>query len=99
MNVIINWQVSKEVKVNTSETSVYFHETTRRNIPQVCNLHTRRRETWNLCFVWLTLSYNYKFGDIFHRKLHSVTTIIEYATIKQPDTWKFNKHMRLRLFF
>jgi hypothetical protein len=30
--------------VRTSETSVDFYETTRRNIPEACNLHTRRRE-------------------------------------------------------
>jgi hypothetical protein len=30
--------------VPTSETSVNFYETTRRNIPQGCQLHTRRRE-------------------------------------------------------
>jgi hypothetical protein len=28
----------------TSETSVSFYETTRRNIPLGCHLHTRRRE-------------------------------------------------------
>jgi len=30
--------------VRTSETSVYFHETTRRYVPESCHLHTRRRE-------------------------------------------------------
>jgi hypothetical protein len=30
--------------VRTSETSVNFYETTRRNIPEGCHLHTRRRE-------------------------------------------------------
>jgi hypothetical protein len=30
--------------VRTSETSVYSNETTRRNIPEASNLHTRRRE-------------------------------------------------------
>jgi hypothetical protein len=30
--------------VSTSETSIYFYETTRRNIPEGCHLHTRRRE-------------------------------------------------------
>jgi hypothetical protein len=30
--------------VPTSETSVYFHETLRRYIPECCHLHTRRRE-------------------------------------------------------
>jgi hypothetical protein len=28
----------------TSETSVYFNETTRRYIPEGSNIHTRRRE-------------------------------------------------------
>jgi hypothetical protein len=30
--------------VRTSETSVYFNETTRRYIIESCHLHTRRRE-------------------------------------------------------
>jgi len=30
--------------VRTSETSVYYNETTRRYIPEGSNLHTRRRE-------------------------------------------------------
>jgi hypothetical protein len=30
--------------VRTSETSTYFHKTTRRYIPEVCHLHTHRRE-------------------------------------------------------
>jgi hypothetical protein len=30
--------------VNTSETSVNFYQTTRRNIPKDSHLHTRRRE-------------------------------------------------------
>jgi hypothetical protein len=30
--------------VRTSETSVNFYETTRRNIQEGCHLHTRRRE-------------------------------------------------------
>jgi hypothetical protein len=29
--------------VSTSETSVNFYETTRRNIPENCHLHARRR--------------------------------------------------------
>jgi hypothetical protein len=31
-------------EVLTSETSVNFYETARRNIPEDCHLHTRRRE-------------------------------------------------------
>jgi hypothetical protein len=34
-------------EVRTSETSVYSNETTRRYIPEGCNLHTRRREKLN----------------------------------------------------
>jgi hypothetical protein len=30
--------------VRTYETSVYFHKTTRRCIPQSCHLHNRRRK-------------------------------------------------------
>jgi len=30
--------------VHTSETSVYFNETTRRSIPESYNFHIRRRE-------------------------------------------------------
>jgi hypothetical protein len=30
--------------VRNAETSVYFHETTRRYIPEICHLHIRRRE-------------------------------------------------------
>jgi hypothetical protein len=30
--------------IRTSETSVYFNETTRRYIPEGCHLHTRRRK-------------------------------------------------------
>jgi hypothetical protein len=30
--------------VDTSEASVYFYETTRRNIPEGCHIHIRRRE-------------------------------------------------------
>jgi hypothetical protein len=30
--------------VGTSETSVYFNETTQSHIPEGCNLHNRRRE-------------------------------------------------------
>jgi hypothetical protein len=30
--------------VSTSETPVYFHETTRRYLPESCHLHTRRHE-------------------------------------------------------
>jgi hypothetical protein len=30
--------------VRTSETSVYFHDTTRRSIQEGCHLHNRRRE-------------------------------------------------------
>jgi hypothetical protein len=33
--------------LSTSETSVSFYETARRNIPQGCYLHTRRRENLN----------------------------------------------------
>jgi hypothetical protein len=29
--------------LRTSETSIYFNETTRRYIPESCHLHTRRR--------------------------------------------------------
>jgi hypothetical protein len=30
--------------INTSETSVNFYQTSRRNIPEDCHLHIRRRE-------------------------------------------------------
>jgi hypothetical protein len=33
--------------VSTSEMSVSFYQTTRRNIPEGCHLHTRRRENLN----------------------------------------------------
>jgi hypothetical protein len=33
--------------VRTSETSLYFYETTRRNIPKDSHLHTRHRENLN----------------------------------------------------
>jgi hypothetical protein len=37
--------------VNTSETSVNFYETTRRNIPEGCHLHTRGRENLNVTTI------------------------------------------------
>jgi hypothetical protein len=39
------WDIALMMEaVSTSETSVNFYETTRRNIPEGCHLHTRRRE-------------------------------------------------------
>jgi hypothetical protein len=40
--------------VSLSETSANFHETTRRNIPEYCQLHIRRRE--NLISFRFTVS-------------------------------------------
>jgi hypothetical protein len=42
--VLINPTTRAMEAVSTSETSVYFYEATRRDIPQVCHLHTRCRE-------------------------------------------------------
>jgi hypothetical protein len=42
------------VAARTSETSVWFHETTRRCIPESCHLHTRHRE--NMIFHNLTIT-------------------------------------------
>jgi hypothetical protein len=39
----------------TSETSVYFHQTTRRNNPEDSHLHTSRRENMK---PYLVISYN-----------------------------------------
>jgi hypothetical protein len=40
------WNVALKMEaVQAYETSVYFNENTRRNIPEGCDLHTRRRET------------------------------------------------------
>jgi hypothetical protein len=36
--------VAAIIRAITSETSVNFYQTTRRNIPEVSNLHTRHRE-------------------------------------------------------
>jgi hypothetical protein len=35
---------AKTMEMRTSETSVYFNETTRRHISDGCHLHTRRHE-------------------------------------------------------
>jgi hypothetical protein len=43
--------------VQTSETSVYFNETTRHYIPAHCHLHTHRRE--NLKYHKLFFDFNY----------------------------------------
>jgi hypothetical protein len=39
--------------VRTYETSVYYNETTRRNIPEGYHLHARRRENLNSHFICL----------------------------------------------
>jgi hypothetical protein len=41
----------------TSERSVYFYETTQRNFPEGCHLHTRRREKLK-CDLCLLGPYN-----------------------------------------
>jgi hypothetical protein len=51
--------------VRTSETSLYFNDTTRRYIPQGCHLHTRRHENLKYhkkCFPFLQT--NTKVEDI-----------------------------------
>jgi hypothetical protein len=47
---------------NTSETSVYFQETTRRHIPEGCHLHIRSRENPKSYFLSIFL-YNVKAGE------------------------------------
>jgi hypothetical protein len=48
--------------VNTSETSVNFYETIRRNIPQDCHLHTNHRKNTGTYFERRLF---------FHNSLHS----------------------------
>jgi hypothetical protein len=44
--------------VRTSETAVYFNETTRPYIPQICHFHNRRRENLKtlLKITWFRVS-------------------------------------------
>jgi hypothetical protein len=47
---------------STSETSVNFYQTTRRNIPEDSHLHTRCRENLKSHLI----TYGLKFTDIIH---------------------------------
>jgi hypothetical protein len=41
---------------NTSKTSIYFYQTTRRNIPEDSPLHTRRLENMKFHLIRISLS-------------------------------------------
>jgi hypothetical protein len=54
MTMTVSWDVAIVLitgAVNISETSVYFYETTRRNVQENSRLHTRRLRTLNITGV------------------------------------------------
>jgi hypothetical protein len=61
--------------VHTSETSVYFNETTRRYIPKSCHLHTRGRKNFKSHMMNLRLSATlpmFKIQSFYSKVLHPV---------------------------
>jgi hypothetical protein len=65
--------------VRTYETSVYYNETTRRNIPEGYHLHARRRENLNSHFICLYTTSRYFLLTLVY--FSSVSYFEEISTI------------------
>jgi hypothetical protein len=68
--------------VRTSEMSVYFHETTRRYIPEGFHLHTRRLENLNSHFFTVVPKHVFFIIDIrFHGGEYEDDSLLGYCAV------------------
>jgi hypothetical protein len=86
--------------VCTSETSVYFSETTRRYIPEVYQLHTRRRENLNSHFVIFTVFILFKKTSIFQMRGCLVLALVAtLSSVVSSLDYNYSRVLELSLLF
>jgi hypothetical protein len=71
-------RVMMMMAVRASETSVYFNETTRYYIPEVSNLHIRRRENLKFKIISLTMTRHRQTVEISAKKNDVVIYLLRF---------------------
>jgi hypothetical protein len=83
-----------------SETSVYFSETTRRYIPEVYQLLTRRRENLNSHFVIFTVFILFKKTSIFQMRGCLVLALVAtLSSVVSSLDYNYSRVLELSLLF